>query len=79
MAKTFIKSRDIESIEKPLSSALVHESITFKSCRTVERALINPNCYLLNMLIALMCSTVWSLMHPYRILHIIQVILTGLL
>ena len=78
MSKAFIKSRYIESIENPLSSAIVHESITFKSCKTVERPLINPNCWLLNMSFALTCSAMWTLMHPSRILHITQVRVTGL-
>ena len=44
LSNAFVKSRYTVSIESPLSIAVVHTSITFSNCSTVERPLTNPYC-----------------------------------
>ena len=43
MSKALIKSRYIESIEKPLSIALVHESSSSSSSDTVQGSVLLPH------------------------------------
>ena len=55
----------------------VHSSVTYRSCKIVERPLMKPNCLLLIRPLAFMWATISSLISESWSLHRIHVRLTG--